>query len=169
LAAATRTIGAFRESDPGLGESLVALLEIAESTQAFDLVITAYRACPDLLAVLLRTMRTRDRAWSIVKRGKDDELARLVGVPVPNRNDVRSLLSPREKELYDLVCQGLTTRQMASMLFISEPTVKAHMHHIFNKTGIRSRSALALNAAREHLRQATSAIAPSDDGPQSSV
>jgi ATP/maltotriose-dependent transcriptional regulator MalT len=168
LVAATRAIKAFRDSDPGLGESLETLLAVAESTQAFDLVITAYRACPDLLAVLLRTMRTRDRAWSIVKKGKDDELARLVGVPVPSRSDVRSLLSPREKEIYDLVCQGLTTRQIARMLFISEATVKVHAHHIFDKTGIRSRAGLALNAAREQLRQATSAIFPSDDEPSSS-
>ena len=163
LVAATRAIKAFREGDPGLGESLGSLLATAESTQAFDLVVTAYRACPDLLAVLLRTVRTRDQAWSIVKRGKDEELARLVGVPVPNRNDLRSMLSPREKEIYDLVCQGLSTRQMARILFISEATVKVHAHHIFDKTGIRSRAALALNAAREQLRQATSAMLPPDE------
>ncbi len=166
LVAATRAIVAMREGDPGLGESLGSLLAVAESTQAYDLVVTAYRACPDLLAVLLRTMRTRDQAWALVKRGRDDELARLVGVPLPNRNDPRSLLSPREKEIYDLVCQGLPTRQIAGMLFISEATVKVHAQHIFDKTGIRSRAALALNAAREQLRQATSAISSPAEEPE---
>ena len=163
LVAATVAIKALHGGDPDVGESLRALLAAAESTQAFDLVVTAYRACPDLLGVLLRTTMTRDQAWSIVKKGKDDELARLLGVPVPNRHDPRLLLSVREKEIYDLICQGLSNRQIASMLFISGATVKVHAHHIFDKTGVRSRSALALNAAREQLRQATSAIPPFED------
>ena len=169
LVASTRAIVALRSGDKGLGDALESLLLSAEATQAFDLVVTAYRACPDLLAVLLRTPRTRDKAWAIVKKGKDDDLARLVGVPVPSRTDLRSLLSPREKEIYDLLCQGLSTSQIAAILFISQPTVKVHAHHIFDKTGIRSRSGLALNASREKLRQATSAMAPAvaDDSSES--
>ena len=163
LVASTQAIVALRSGDKGLGDALESLLLTAEATQAFDLLVTAYRSCPDLLAVLLRTPSTRDRTWAVVKKGTDEDLARLVGVPVPSRTDPRSLLSPREKEIYDLVCQGLSTSQIAAMLFISQSTVKVHAHHIFDKTGIRSRSGLALNAAREKLRQATSAIAPPVD------
>ena len=39
-------------------------------------------------------------------------------------------------------------------LFITEGTVKVHVHHVFDKLGVRSRTALAMNAARERWRQA---------------
>ncbi len=58
-------------------------------------------------------------------------------------------LSPREREVYDLVCEGLSNREIASSLFISEATVKVHVHHVFDKLGIRSRTALAMNAVHE--------------------
>ena len=48
-------------------------------------------------------------------------------------------LSPREKQVTALVCQGLTSRQMAARLFISPETVKTHVRHILRKFHIRSR------------------------------
>lgn len=122
------------------------------------------------MAVLLRTIRTRDRAWSIVKRGNDDELARLVGVPVPNRRDLRSMLSPREKEIFDLLCQGAIDTPDGEDAVHQRGYRQVHTHHIFDKTNIRSRTALALHAAREQLRQATSAMSPLEaDEPDTSV
>ena len=67
----------------------------------------------------------------------------------------------REREVYDLLGQGLTNLQIAQLLFISEGTVKVHVHHIYDKLGIRSRTALAVQAALERSDQATSAM---DDG-----
>jgi len=163
LVAATNAIKTLREGGSHPNRALETLLEIAVSTQGLDLLITAYRACPDLLSGMLRLASARDAAWAVVKKGQDEGLARILGVPLPHRNDPRALLSAREREIYDLVCQGLPTRQIAKMLFISPATVKVHVHNIFDKTGIRSRTALALNAAREQLRQATAAMSPPDD------
>ncbi len=39
-----------------------------------------------------------------------------------------------------------------------EATVKVHVHHVFDKLGVRSRTALAINAARDRVRQAASTI-----------
>ena len=56
-------------------------------------------------------------------------------------------LSPREKQVAALICQGLTSRQTAAKLFISPETVKTHARHILRKFGLRSRIDL-----RKHLQ-----------------
>jgi LuxR family maltose regulon positive regulatory protein len=49
-------------------------------------------------------------------------------------------LSEREIEVLELVAQGLTNRQIAQRLFISQGTVKAHTSNIYGKLGVRSRT-----------------------------
>ena len=51
-------------------------------------------------------------------------------------------LTDRETELFHLVMQGKTNLQIANDMFISEGTVKAHLHHIYQKFGISSRKDL---------------------------
>jgi DNA-binding CsgD family transcriptional regulator len=48
-------------------------------------------------------------------------------------------LSPRETEVFDLVCRGRTNEEIAASLFISLSTVKTHLSSIFLKTGTRNR------------------------------
>lgn len=55
-------------------------------------------------------------------------------------------LSAREEEVAALVVQGLSNREIAEKLFITEQTVKDHLHEVFNKTGVRRRSELAAKA-----------------------
>jgi len=54
----------------------------------------------------------------------------------------RSVLSRRERELVDLVAEGLTDRQIAERLFISIRTVRSHLDRIRDKTGARRRADL---------------------------
>lgn len=49
-------------------------------------------------------------------------------------------LTARESEIVDLVYQGMTSRQIAKKLFISENTVKKHTYNIFKKMKVSSRS-----------------------------
>ena len=84
----------------------------------------------------------------------------LPGTGGPGR--ASGLLSEREREVYDLVCQGLPNRQIGAVLYISESTVKVHVHHIFDKLGVRSRTALAVQAALRRPDQATSATGTSE-------
>ena len=60
-----------------------------------------------------------------------------------------SHLTPRELEIADLVEKGLRNRDIARNLGIQTGTVKIHLKHIFEKTGVRGRSGLALNGLRE--------------------
>jgi DNA-binding NarL/FixJ family response regulator len=56
-----------------------------------------------------------------------------------------SRLTPREKEVVRLVCRGLRNKQIAENLHITAGTVKVHLMHIFEKTGLKDRLALAVH------------------------
>lgn len=51
----------------------------------------------------------------------------------------RSTLSRREQQLLTLLCSGLTNKEIANQLHLSEHTVKNHVHRIFRKTGTADR------------------------------
>ena len=53
-------------------------------------------------------------------------------------------LSAREREIVALVAQGLKNKEVAERLFITEQTVKNHLHNIFDKLGVSDRLELAL-------------------------
>ena len=56
-------------------------------------------------------------------------------------------LTRRERELIDLVRQGLRNRDIAAELGVTEGTVKVYLHAIFDKLHVESRTELALRAA----------------------
>jgi len=57
-------------------------------------------------------------------------------------------LSPRETEVYDLLCEGLSNREIAAQLFLSEKTVKVHLRHIYEKLGVRTRAQAIVSRER---------------------
>lgn len=63
----------------------------------------------------------------------------------------RSPLSQREREIVSLVAQGYKNKEMAEKMFISEQTVKNHLHNIFDKLGVSDRLELALYAIHKGL------------------
>ncbi len=66
----------------------------------------------------------------------------------------RSPLSAREREIVALVAQGYKNKEMAEKMFISEQTVKNHLHNIFDKLGVSDRLELALYAIHKGLHLA---------------
>jgi DNA-binding NarL/FixJ family response regulator len=69
----------------------------------------------------------------------------------PTRERERSPLSQREREIVALVAQGFKNKEMAEKMFISEQTVKNHLHNIFDKLGVSDRLELALYAIHNNL------------------
>jgi two-component system nitrate/nitrite response regulator NarL len=61
----------------------------------------------------------------------------------------RSELTAREQQVLELVEQGLKNREIARELGIRPGTVKIHLKHIFEKTGVRGRIGLAISGMRE--------------------
>jgi DNA-binding NarL/FixJ family response regulator len=68
-----------------------------------------------------------------------------------SRDRERSPLSSREREIVALVAQGFKNKEMAEKMFISEQTVKNHLHNIFDKLGVSDRLELALYAIHNNL------------------
>ena len=69
----------------------------------------------------------------------------------------RNTVTAREQEVMELATQGLTNKEIAQELRIKSGTVKIHMKHIFEKTGIRGRHSLALENYRDSLEIRTGA------------
>jgi two-component system nitrate/nitrite response regulator NarL len=69
----------------------------------------------------------------------------------PARSDryPRSELTAREQQVLELVEHGCKNKEIANELGIRPGTVKIHLKHIFEKTGVRGRYGLALNGLRD--------------------
>ena len=63
-------------------------------------------------------------------------------------------LTPREHEVLELICRGLSNKLIARELGVSEKTVKAHVGHVLAKLGVSDRTQAALYAVRAGLLRA---------------
>ena len=77
----------------------------------------------------------------------------------PDGADRRSAprLTPREKQIVHEICEGHKNKEIAQALSITAGTVKVHLMHIFEKTGVKDRFELAIQG-RKLLGLDTSAI-----------
>ncbi|GAA5202081.1 response regulator transcription factor [Microbacterium jejuense] len=129
-------------------------------------------AVPEARVLVLTSFTDRDRVRSAIEAGatgyqlKDAEPADLRAavravaagnapldpriatalLPAPA---ARHRLSDREREVLDLVAEGLANKQIATALGIAERTVKAHLGSIFREIGVADRTSAAL-WARDH-------------------
>lgn len=70
---------------------------------------------------------------------------------------IQKLLTQREWKVMELAARGLSNKEIARKLKMTEGTAKVHLHHIFQKTGVNNRTALAnvalLRAKENHADQ----------------
>lgn len=76
---------------------------------------------------------------------------RLKELASPERSP--GALSPREEEVADLVAQGLSNREIAETLVISERTVESHVQSILNKLGFHARTQIAAWVVAQGMRR----------------
>jgi len=86
---------------------------------------------------------------AVMRQFSSPREAAAAGMPPEQRE--RSPLSNREREIVALVAQGYKNKEMAEKMFISEQTVKNHLHNIFDKLGVSDRLELALYAIHKGL------------------
>jgi DNA-binding NarL/FixJ family response regulator len=67
-------------------------------------------------------------------------------------------LTPREREIIELVLQGLKNREIAERLSITPGTVKVHLMHVFEKANVRDRYELAVRGRRLLLEGAVASV-----------
>ncbi len=66
-------------------------------------------------------------------------------------NDPNRTLTARELEIVRMIAQGLRNKAIAERLFISEGTVKIHLHNVYEKLGLDGRLELMLHAQKQGL------------------
>jgi DNA-binding NarL/FixJ family response regulator len=76
----------------------------------------------------------------------ESSLSEHMGGSIDRRSTPR--LTPREKEIVHHVCGGMKNKEIAEALTITPGTVKVHLMHIFEKTGVKDRFELAVHGRR---------------------
>ena len=142
------------------GESLAEAVGLLESTPArYELAL----ALADLGAFLRRSGRRADarvplrRALDLAQRTGAAPLAErarrelLATGARPRRTALTGpdALTSAERRVAGLAADGLSNRQIAQHLFITQPTVETHLRHAFHKLGITSRADLPAQLDRE--------------------
>jgi ATP/maltotriose-dependent transcriptional regulator MalT len=144
--ACARAIVALRQgnADDGITHARLAL-RAAIDAGVQSCFVSAYRGSPDLaMAILADVGATENLTHILTAVGGADELS---GIGPIREGSILSL-SPREREVFALLAQGRSNREIGKALFISPVTVKVHVRHIFDKLGVRSRAEAAFRGAQ---------------------
>jgi DNA-binding CsgD family transcriptional regulator/tetratricopeptide (TPR) repeat protein len=103
-------------------------------------------------ALALGATTVLERVASLARRARLD-LSMTPPSPIESTSLDGYGLSPREREVLDLLIEGRTNREIAERLFISDKTASVHVTHILDKLGVPTRGAAAALAARRHSGQ----------------
>lgn len=100
---------------------------------------------------LLSALRAVSNGETLLSREDLTRSLRGISEEVAQTGDLIHPLSERELEVLRLLATGLSNRDIAPLLFISESTVKTHVEHIIRKLGVSDRVQAAVWAARHGL------------------
>jgi DNA-binding NarL/FixJ family response regulator len=119
---------------------------VSEIVQEFGHKLELLRSAIDSI------VRGEARSWEVVQAELTDlrtmceraqsETAELLLRPSQDGQALLRVLTPREREVAELIGAGLSNDEIAERLTISEPTVKTHVTHILKKFGVRQRAAI---------------------------
>ena len=121
-------------------------LVIDHAVEIYGAIVAAiFAAVGILLGIRLTRHRVEVRE---VTREVMVEVPVEVPVPVPpsapfvvNQRQLEATgITPREHEILQLIAEGLSTREIAERLFVSENTVKTHCSRLFDKLDVRRRT-----------------------------
>jgi DNA-binding NarL/FixJ family response regulator len=91
-------------------------------------------------------------AVNLILNGKTYFSQELLVKLLRNRqNNVQISITQREREILELICEGLSSMEIAEKLFLSERTVENHRANLLDKTGCRNSLSLVLYAFRNNL------------------
>jgi ATP/maltotriose-dependent transcriptional regulator MalT len=137
VASGARAIIAAMEGDEQ-GARLV--LSAADERSVWDGAVACLRSSSPLADLLARQDDLRDQLGWLYQRSGDAALARRAGLRTRTNRSPAEILSPREREVLEMMAQGLRNREIAAAFVISESTVKVHVRHILEKLGVRTRA-----------------------------
>jgi len=125
-----------------VGGLLIVLLKLIE--YRFLVIEHSIEIYGGLIAVLFAVLGI----WLGLKLTRNKETLVIKEVQIPtdvpftvNENRVRELgITPRELEILELIASGLSNREIAEKLFVTENTVKTHSSRLFDKLSARRRT-----------------------------
>jgi two-component system response regulator DevR len=147
-------IDACRQIKSALPETQVLMLTSHDAAQAVEASVLA-GASGYLLKNggrddLLKGIRAVAQGESLLSPSITAQvLDRFADLSRKERERENDVLSEREKEVLVLVAQGMTNRQIAAELVISENTVRNHLSHILDKLDLSRRSQVAAYAVQK--------------------
>jgi DNA-binding NarL/FixJ family response regulator len=130
------------------------------------------RHWPDVPVVMLSSLTDADTVRLCMERGAvafvskadtDKKIIRIVeeilkkplsfsALSQPARDELRTLvnpqLTPRQCQVLDLLCEGLSNRAIAERMQVSEYTVRGHVQHLLTVLGVNSRAAALFKARK---------------------
>ncbi len=134
-----------------IGLALVAVLVQGSMVEVFRSAPTmldlAYAVIMVILVIIY--MQIEPFFLFILRRRIADDTIKEEGVKTESASDLLAVLSPKEREVAELICLGYTNRDIAKVMFISEYTVKDHTKKIYPKLGVHSRFELATLVSKE--------------------
>ncbi len=152
----TNGIDACRQIRSALPDTKVLMLTSNEAATAVEASVLAgasgYLLKNGGREDLLRGIRAVARGESLLSPSVTSQvLARFADLTRREQQRENDLLSAREKEVLVLVARGMTNREIASELILSENTVRNHLSHILDKLDLNRRSQVAAYAARRGM------------------
>jgi NarL family two-component system response regulator LiaR len=139
----------------GLGSRVIALTSFAEDDKVFPAIQAGASSyllkdvSPDELVEAIHAVhRGEARLHPEVMRKLMEQVAQQPRTEGPVKG---SQLTTREGEVIRLVAQGKSNREIATVLVISEKTVKAHISNILGKLGLEDRTQMAIHAIKNGL------------------
>lgn len=132
------SIGPARDAAPGARVVLwIGEISESDSFRALQLgargIVKRTSPVPTLIECLLAV--GEGNVWV------ENSLAGTVG---GRGREPHARITPREREIVEYVCRGMKNKEIADALSITPGTVKVHLMHIFEKTGVKDRFQLAL-------------------------
>jgi DNA-binding NarL/FixJ family response regulator len=128
--------------------------DYSAATGALDTFVFAYRLDSRILQTLATDDHLRAALESILVNADDTKRGRSIGLALGTISDPAPAgkLTKRESEVFALLAEGRTNREIAQVLFISEVTAKVHVRNVLRKLGVRNRTEAALQALRMQQR-----------------
>jgi len=110
---------------------------------------TGYISKDTPLADLVRSIRLVHKGDSVLGLKATDKIVRHLAGGVDSNKTNLEQLNQRELEILRLIAKGMSNKEIAGELIISERTVQTHLVNIFRKWGVNSRTQAVLNGLRE--------------------
>jgi ATP/maltotriose-dependent transcriptional regulator MalT len=125
-----------------IGGAVIALLKLIE----YQYLVVEHSV--EIYGALIAALFAAFGIWLGLRltRARERVIVREIEVPAPSTfmrdaGQVEALgITPRELEILELIASGLSNREIAAQIFVSENTVKTHSSRLFDKLGARRRT-----------------------------